>query len=46
MKTVFALLAFCEGKPPINGGFSPQRDSNAGFDVFFDVSLNKRQNKQ
>ena len=25
-----ALLVFCEGNPPVNGGFPPQRASNAG----------------
>ena len=28
------------------GGFPSQRASNAGFDIFFDISLNKRLNKQ
>ena len=46
MQAVFTLLALCEGNPPVTGGFSSQRASNTGFDVFFDVSLNKRQNKQ
>ena len=38
---VEALLAHCEGNPPVNGGFPSQRASDAGFDV----SLNKRLNK-
>ena len=46
METVSALLALCEGNPPVIGGFPSQRDSNAGFDVFFNVCLNKRLNKQ
>ena len=46
METVPALLALCEGNPPVTGGFPSQRDSNTGFDAFFDVSLNKRLNKQ
>ena len=33
-----ALLALCEGNPPVTGGFPSQRASNAGFDVFFVVS--------
>ena len=34
------------GNPPVTVGFPSQRASNAGFDVFFDVSLNKRLHKQ
>ena len=37
---------FVMGNPPVTGGFPSQRDSNAGFDVFFNVCLNKRLNKQ
>ena len=40
------LLALCERNPPITGGFQSHGPGNAGFDVFFDVSLNKRLNKQ
>ena len=32
--------------PPATGGFPSQKASNAGFGVLFDVSLNKRLNKQ
>ena len=39
-----ALVAICEGKPVVNGGFPSQRASNA--DVFFDAHQNKRLNKQ
>ena len=46
METVSALLAICEGNPPVTGGFPSQRASNTGFDDFFDVSLNKRLSKQ
>ena len=42
METVSASLALCEGNPSDTGGFPSQRASNAGFDIFFDVSLNKR----
>ena len=44
-KTFSALLALCEGNPPVNGGFPSQRASNAAFDIFFDVSLYKQLNK-
>ena len=40
METFSALLALCEGEPPVTGGFSSQRASDAGFDV----SLNRRLN--
>ena len=46
MKTVSALLALCEGNPPVTGRFASQRVSNAGFDVFFVAGLNERLNKQ
>ena len=46
METVSALLAICEGNPPVTGGFLSQRASNTGFDDSFDVSLNKRLSKQ
>ena len=45
METVSKLLVLCEGNPPVTGGFSSQRVSYAGIDVFFDVSLNKWLNK-
>ena len=37
METVSALLALCEGNPPVTGGFPSQWASNASCDVFFDV---------
>ena len=43
---ISALLALCEANSPITGEFLSQRASNAGFDVFFYVSLNKRLHKQ
>ena len=46
METVSALLFFCEGNPPVMGGFSSQMDSYVGFDDFFDISLNKRLNNE
>ena len=35
MKAFFALLALCEGNPPVTGRFPSQRASNAGFIVKF-----------
>ena len=46
MEAVSALRALCEGNPPVTIGFPSQRTSNAGFDAFFDIILNKRLNKQ
>ena len=42
MKTFSALLALCEGNSLVTGGFPSQK----GFDVFFDLRLNKRLSKQ
>ena len=39
---VSVLLAICEGNPLFTGEFPSQKASNAGFDVFFDVCLNKQ----
>ena len=41
-KTFSALLALCEGNPPITSGFPSQRPVTRVFDVFFDLRLNKR----
>ena len=41
MKIFSALLAFCEGNPPVNGGFPSQRSVTRRSDVFFDLCLNK-----
>ena len=46
METVSALLALCERKAHVNSRFHSHRASYTGLDVFFDVSLNKRLNKQ
>ena len=46
METVTALLALCEGNLPIIVGFPSQRTGNTGFEVLFDVTLNKQLNKQ
>ena len=45
MKTFSALLALCEGIPPVTGGFPSQRPVTQSFDVFFDLRLNKRLSK-
>ena len=40
-----ALLAFCEGNPPVTIGFPTQRPVMLRFDVLFDLRLNKRLSK-
>ena len=45
METVSALLVLCEENSSVTGGFPSQRASNAGFDVFFDVSINKQSSR-
>ena len=46
METFFALLALCEGNPPVPGGFPSQRLVTRSLDVFFDLRPNKRFSKQ
>ena len=46
MKTLSALLAFCEGNSPVTSEFPSQMPVTRSFDVFFDLHLNKRLNKQ
>ena len=46
METFSALLALCEGNPPVTGGFPSQRPVTRSFDIFFDLRLNKRLSKQ
>ena len=41
METLSLWLALCEGNPPVTGGFTSQRASNAAFDVFFDARQNE-----
>ena len=41
MEASSALLALCEGNPPVTGGFPSQRPVTRSFDVFFDLRLNK-----
>ena len=40
------LLARCKGNPPVTGGFALQRSVTQGFDVSFDLRLNKQLRKQ
>ena len=44
--TFSALLAFCEGKPPLTGGFPSQRPVARSFGIFFDLRLKKRFSNQ
>ena len=46
METFFPLLAFWAGNSPVTGEFHAQRTVTRGFDVFFDMRLNKRLSKQ
>ena len=39
---ISALLALCAGNSPVTGEFPSQRPVMRGFDVFFDLRLNKR----
>ena len=43
---IFALLAFCAGNSPVTGEFSVQRPVTRSFDIFFDLRVSKRLNKQ
>ena len=45
IKTFSALLAFCAGNSSITGEFPTQRPVTRGFDVFFDLRLNKKLSK-
>ena len=46
METFSALLDLCEGNPPVTGGFLHKRPVTRSFEVFLDLRLNKRLNKQ
>ena len=46
METFSALLAICAGNSSVTGEFPAQRPVTRSFDVFFDLSLNKRVSKQ
>ena len=42
METFSALLVFCEGNPPVTGGFPSQRPVTRSFDLEFVLRHNKR----
>ena len=42
METFLVLLALCVENSPVTGEFPAQRPVTRSFDVFFDLSLNKR----
>ena len=46
METFSALLDICAGNSPVSGEFPTHRPATLSFDVFFDLRLNKRLNKQ
>ena len=46
MERFSSLLACCVGNSPVIGEFPSQRSVTRSFDVFFDVRLNERLNKQ
>ena len=46
METFLVLLALCEGNPTGTGESPSQRPVTRGFDVFFNLRLNKRLIKQ
>ena len=45
-ETFSALLAICAGNSSVIGEFQVQRPVTQGFDVYFDLRLNKRLSKQ
>ena len=45
METFSALLAICAGNSPVPGEVPTQRPVTRGFDVFFNLRLNKRLGK-
>ena len=46
MEAFSALLALCEGNPPVTGWFASQRPVTRSFEVVFDLPLSKRLSKQ
>ena len=46
MEKFSALLALCEGNPPVTDGFPSQRPVTRSFDIFYDQRLNKLLSKQ
>ena len=45
MEAFSALLALCEGNPPVTSGFPSHRLVTRNFDVFFDLLLDQRLHK-
>ena len=43
---IFRVTGFCEGNPPVTGGFPSQRSVTSSFDGFFDLRLTKRLSMQ
>ena len=43
---IFCFTALCVGNSSVTGEFPAQRPVTESFDVFFDLLLNKRLNKQ
>ena len=46
METFSALLAICAGNSPVTGEFPAQRPVTRSVDIFFDLRMNERLNKQ
>ena len=46
METYSVLLSLCAGNSPVIGEFPSQGSVTRGFDVLFDLSVNKRLSKQ
>ena len=46
METFSALLAICAGNSSVPGEFRTKKASDADFEIFFDLRLNKRLSKQ
>ena len=46
MKTFSALLGICAGNSTVTGEFPTQRPVTRGYDIFFDLRLNKWLSKQ
>ena len=46
METFSAFSPFCEGNPPVTRGFRSQRPVTRSYDVFCDLRMNKRLDKQ
>ena len=46
METFSASMAICAGNSPVTGEFPTKRPVTRGFDVFFDLRVNKRLSKQ